>query len=126
MSAFGEENSVEKFVKKYITARLDQLARSQLLNSCDELVDYLEEVGLDRFCTEWINNATITALRELLKEHQKKFHQYHTGAGQATNAASGPSVQRFANQHDSAYDPGSPMSERVNLNHQVSRRGCLQ
>lgn len=125
MSAIREENATESFVKSYITASLEQLARRHLLKSSDELVDYLlEEVRLDRPCTEWINTASNAALRELLRVHQMKFHQYNTGAGQASTAAPGPSAQRFANHFDSAYfssDPGSPISERVRP--RVSRQG---
>lgn len=108
MSNYRDENAPDKFVKQYISARLEQAAHSIFLGSSDDLVDYLNEKGgLDRPCTEWIENASNGALRELLKVHQKKYNQYHAGAGTASFGSAGPSAQGFV---DSAYDPGSPMS----------------
>lgn len=121
MSSLGNELLADKYVKQAISAALEQAAHSHLLKSSDELVDYLREKGdLSRPCKELILNASNSALRELLKEHQRKYHnhqQQRAGTGQSSShGAAGPSVQRFANQSDSAYfssdrDPGSPMSE---------------
>lgn len=127
MSAFREDNQADKSVRQYLTARLEQAAHKDLLKSSDELVDYLVETGgLDRTCRNWIDHAPNAALRELLKDHQRKYHLIHSGGGPASHGAGGPSAHhRFGNQHDSAYDPGSPMSQesqfRVRTGHGAER-----
>lgn len=105
MSAPRNKIPNDSFEKVYVARRLNDLAIKghRRFKSSDELYTYLtREMDLDRPCTEWVNNAPMPTIRELLQDHQRLFDQRNPDASQAPNG--GPAA--YGNYP-------SPVSERV-------------
>lgn len=117
MSAPREENATDRFVKQYLTARLEIAeAKGLVFEYTDQFVDHLNsEGGLDNICRDWIRFAPNEALRELLRDHHGRHGKAQAGAARAPSLNTvGPSVPQLSNVSDSAYDPG-PGSPMVDL-----------
>lgn len=75
----------------YIRDKLDELAKAgRLLESTDDVFDYLEELGVGRAFSDYFESMPRPERRKVVDEHKQRYRDYQARPGLATGAARGP------------------------------------